>query len=245
MTLTRQRVQGGVGESALRPDGIPKVKGEFLYASDLHEEGMLFGHTLRSPHPHARIRSIDVTGARAMPGVRAVLVAGDLPTQERFGLMKRDQPVLAEDRVRYVGEAVALVAADDVDLARAAAKTIRVEYEVLDPVSDPIAALRPDAPRLHDEGNVIDDALVVHGDPDVTADVVVSGEYEVGMQDQAALGPEAGLAVPDDDGGVTLHMPPSGCTRTSARSRPHWDCLRRRCGSSSPAWAARSVRART
>ena len=206
MTLIRERVQGGVGESALRPDGIPKVKGEFLYASDLHEEGMLFGHTLRSPHPHARIRSIDVTAARAMPGVRAVLVADDLPTRERFGLMKRDQPVLAEDRVRYVGEAVALVAADDIDLARAAAKTIQVEYEVLDPVSDPIAALRPDAPRLHEDGNVIDDALVVHGDPDVSAEVVVSGEYEVGMQDQAALGPEAGLAVPDDDGGVTLHI---------------------------------------
>jgi CO/xanthine dehydrogenase Mo-binding subunit len=206
MTLTRQRVRGGVGESAERPDGVPKVKGEFLYASDLREEGMLFGHTLRSPHPHARIRSIDVTAARAMPGVRAVLVADDLPTRERFGLMKRDQPVLAEDRVRYVGEAVALVAADDIDLARAAARVIRVDYEVLAPVSDPIAALRSDAPRLHDDGNVIDDALVVHGDPDVAADVVVRGEYEVGMQDQAALGPEAGLAIPNDDGGVTLHI---------------------------------------
>ncbi|HEX4745047.1 MAG TPA: molybdopterin cofactor-binding domain-containing protein [Candidatus Limnocylindria bacterium] len=206
MTLTRQRVRHGVGESAPRPDGVPKVKGEFLYASDLHEEGMLFGHTLRSPHPHARIRAIDVTAARAMPGVRAVLTAVDLPTRERFGLMKRDQPVLAEDRVRYAGEAVALVAADDVDLARAAAKAIGVDYEVLDPVSDPIAALRPDAPRLHEDGNVIDDALVVHGDPDVTADVVVSGEYEVGMQDQAALGPEAGLAIPDGDGGVRLHI---------------------------------------
>ena len=206
MTLTRQRVRGGVGESAPRPDGVPKVKGEFVYASDLYEKRMLFGHTLRSPHPHARITSIDVTAARTMPGVRAVLTADDLPTRERFGLMKRDQPVLAEDRVRYVGEAVALVAADDIDLARDAAKAIRVEYEVQVPVSDPIAALRPDAPRLHEDGNVIDDALVVHGDPDVTADVVVSGEYEVGMQDQAALGPEAGLAIPNDDGGVTLHI---------------------------------------
>lgn len=206
MTLTRQRVRGGVGESAPRPDGVPKVLGEFEYASDLHEKGMLFGHTLRSPHPHARILSVDVTAARLMPGVRAVLIAADLPTRERFGLMKRDQPVLAEDRVRYVGEAVALVAADDIDLARAAAKAIQVGYEILAPVSDPIAALRPGATRLHEDGNVIDDALVVHGDPDATADVVVSGEYEVGMQDQAALGPEAGLAIPNDDGGVTLHI---------------------------------------
>ena len=206
MTLTRQRVRGGVGESPARPDGVPKVRGAFLYASDLREEGMLFGHTLRSPHPHALIRAIDVSAARAMLGVRAILTERDLPTRERFGLMKRDQPVLAEGRVRYQGEAVAIVAADDMDQARAAAKAIRVEYEILAPLSDPIAALRSDAPRLHDDGNVIDDALVVHGDPDATADVVVSGEYEVAMQDQAALGPEAGLAIPDDDGGVTLHI---------------------------------------
>jgi CO/xanthine dehydrogenase Mo-binding subunit len=208
VTLTRERVRvrGGVGESALRPDGAPKVRGEFVYASDLREEGMLFGHTLRSPHPHASIRSIDVTAARSMPGVRAILTARDLPTRERFGLMTRDQPVLAEDRVRYAGEPVALVAADDIDQAREAAKAIRVEYEVLDPVSDPIAALLPHAPPLHEAGNVIDDALVVHGDPDATAEVVVSGEYEVAMQDQAALGPEAGLAIPTADGGVTLHV---------------------------------------
>ena len=206
MTLTRQRVRGGVGESAPRPDGVPKVRGEFVYASDLREEGMLFGHTLRSPHPHALIRSIDARVARAMPGVRSVITERDLPTRERFGLMKRDQPVLAEGRVRYVGEAVAIVAADDIDQARAAAKSIRVEYEVLAPLSDPIAALRSDAPRLHDDGNVIDDALVVHGDPEAMAEVVVTGEYEVAMQDQAALGPEAGLAIPSVDGGVTLHI---------------------------------------
>ena len=206
MTLTRQRVRGGVGESAQRPDGVPKVRGEFVYASDLREEGMLFGHTLRSPHPHALIRSIDARVARAMPGVRSVITERELPTRERFGLMKRDQPVLAEGRVRYVGEAVAIVAADDIDQARTAAKAIRVEYEVLAPLSDPIAALRSDAPQLHDDGNVIDDALVVHGDPEAMAEVVVTGEYEVAMQDQAALGPEAGLAIPSADGGVTLHI---------------------------------------
>ncbi|MDQ3096948.1 MAG: xanthine dehydrogenase subunit D, partial [Chloroflexota bacterium] len=174
MTLTQQRLRGGVGESAARPDGVPKVRGEFVYASDLREEGMLFGHTLRSPHPHALIRSIDASVARAMPGVRSVITERDLPTRERFGLMKRDQPVLAEGRVRYVGEAVAIVAADDIDQARAAAKAIRVEYEVLAPLSDPIAALRSDAPRLHDDGNVIDDALVIHGDPEAMAEVVVT-----------------------------------------------------------------------
>jgi len=206
MTLARTRVRGRVGESAPRPDGVPKVRGEFPYASDLREKGMLFGHTLRSPHPHALIRAVDVTAARAISGVRVILTERDLPTRERFGLMKRDQPVLAEGRVRYAGEAIAIIAADDADQARAAAKAIVVEYEVLPPMSDPIAALGPGAPALHEGGNVIDDVLVVHGDPDAQAEVVVQGEYEVAMQDQAALGPEAGLAIPTADGGVTLHI---------------------------------------
>ena len=206
MTLARTRVRGGVGESAPRPDGVPKVRGEFPYASDLYLEGMLFGHTLRSPHPHALIRAVDVTAAREISGVRVILTERDLPTRERFGLMKRDQPVLAEGRVRYAGEAIAIIAADEADQARAAAKAIVVEYEVLPPMSDPIAALGPGAPALHEGGNVIDDVLVVHGDPDAQAEVVVQGEYEVAMQDQAALGPEAGLAIPTADGGVTLHI---------------------------------------
>jgi len=206
MTLARTRVRGRVGESAPRPDGVPKVRGEFPYASDLYLEGMLFGHTLRSPHPHALIRAVDVTAARAISGVRVILTERDLPTRERFGLMKRDQPVLAEGRVRYAGEAIAIIAADEADQARAAAKAIVVEYEVLPPMSDPIAALGPGAPALHEGGNVIDDVLVVHGDPDAQAEVVVQGEYEVAMQDQAALGPEAGLAIPTADGGVTLHI---------------------------------------
>jgi CO/xanthine dehydrogenase Mo-binding subunit len=203
---TRIRIRGVVGESATRPDAIEKVKGEFAYASDLRHEGMLFGHTLRSPHAHARIRRIDVSKARAMPGVRAVLTAADLPTDQVIGLMKLDQPVLAREVVRYVGEPVALVAADDIDAAKAAARAIAVEYEPLAAVTDPVAALLPGAPRIHADGNVIDRVVVRHGDPSATAEVVVSGEYEMAMQDQAALGPEAGLAIPDRDGGVTLHI---------------------------------------
>ena len=91
----RPKIRGGVGESIERPDGAPKVKGEFLYGSDLRREGMLFGATLRSPHPHARIVSIDIAAAKKMSGVRAILTSGDLPTRELFGLMRLDQPVLA------------------------------------------------------------------------------------------------------------------------------------------------------
>ena len=210
MTLApgKTRLRGVVGESVPRVDAPPKAKGEFLYGSDLSREGMLYCATLRSPHAHARIVRIDVAAARAMPGVRAVLTAEDLPTQEKFGLMRADQPVLATRVVRYVGEPVSIVAADDPEQARLATKAITVEYAPLPRVTDPVAALQPDAPRLHDpkDGNVIEDVRVVHGDLDATADVVVEGEYEVAMQDQAALGPEAGLAIPGQDGGVTLHI---------------------------------------
>ncbi|TMC75056.1 MAG: xanthine dehydrogenase subunit D [Chloroflexi bacterium] len=202
----RPKIRRGVGESIERPDAAPKVKGEFQYGSDLWREGMLFGATLRSPHPHARIVGIDTGAAKKMSGVKAIITAAELPTRELFGLMKLDQPVLASGKVRYVGEPVAIVAAETAEEARLAARAIAVRYEPLAAITDPVAALQPDATWLHQKGNVIEDILVEHGDPEASAEVVVEGEYELGMQDQAALGPEAGLAIPRQDGGVELHI---------------------------------------
>src|SRR5262245_65023651 len=101
---------GRVGEVVPRADGIPKVTGQFAYSSDLQAAGMLWGHTLRSPHPHARINGIDISAAVSAPGVHAVLTHEDVPGDKLYGLEFRDQPVLAADRVRYFGEPVALVA---------------------------------------------------------------------------------------------------------------------------------------
>ncbi|HYM51184.1 MAG TPA: molybdopterin cofactor-binding domain-containing protein [Candidatus Limnocylindrales bacterium] len=198
--------RGGIGESVPRVDGRPKVTGEFPYASDLNREGMLWGETLRSPHPSARIHAIDVQGALRTPGVVAVLLAADVPGRKVFGLDALDQPVLAREVVRYAGEPVAIVAAEDHELAREAVRRIVVDYELLEPVTDMEAALRPDAPKLHPGGNVVRDLEIRHGDPDAPADVWVEGYYETGMQDQAPLGPEAGLAVPAQDGGVDLYV---------------------------------------
>src|SRR5439155_8407455 len=198
MIVARPRIRGTVGESIERPDGAPKVKGDFRYATDLWEAGMLHGAALRSPHAHARIASIDTARARALPGVRAVLTHEDLPNEELYGLMKSDQYPLARKKVRFLGDPVAIVAADDNQTARDALKLVVVTYEPLPPIVDPIAALQPGARPIHDRGNVIDAVHLVHGDPLVRADVEVRGEYELGMQDQSALGPEAGLAVPDD-----------------------------------------------
>jgi xanthine dehydrogenase D subunit len=201
-----ERLRRGVGESVARIDGEPKVRGRFAYASDLRARGMLWGHTLRSPHPRARIVSIDVSAALAAPGVRAVLLHEDVPGKKTCGLEFADQPVLASDVVRYQGEPVAVVAAEHPEQARRAAGLIAVEYEPLPPLVDMEAALEPDAPRLHPFGNVLRHVRIVHGDPDARADVWVEGYYETGMQDQAPLGPEAGLAVPAEDGGVDLYV---------------------------------------
>ncbi len=212
---TETRGGMGVGVSAPRPDGTLKVTGEFAYASDLWLDGMLWGATLRSPHPSALIRSIDVAPALAMPGVHAVLTHEDVPGEKFYGLERADQPVLAVDRVRYQGEPVAIVAADHPETARRAAAAVAVEYEVREAVTDPRRAVfDPGCPRVHPGGNVVRHQPVRVGSagPDACtgdgarAEVVVTGEYEVGMQDQAFLGPEAGLAVPADDGGVDLYI---------------------------------------
>ncbi|HWE89041.1 MAG TPA: xanthine dehydrogenase subunit D [Pseudonocardiaceae bacterium] len=203
---TTTTLAGGVGSSARRPDGALKARGEFAYSSDLWHADMIWGTTLRSPHPYARIRGIDITEALRVPGVYAVLTHRDVPGANRYGLERPDQPVLAVDVVRYEGEPVALVAADHPETARRALGRITVDYEVLDPVTDAEAAVHGRVPALHPDGNVVRHVRVRHGGPDVSAAVVVSGEYEVGMQDQAFLGPESGLAVPAEDGGVDLFV---------------------------------------
>ena len=203
---TKTGVLGGVGQSVRRVDGIAKVKGEFEYASDLRRDGMLWGETVRSPHPYARIKAIDVRAAVDSPGVRAVLTAADVPGKKTYGLDVQDQPVLAGDVVRFAGEPVALVAAEQPEQARQAARKIVVDYEVLTPVTEMEAALRPDAPQIHPQGNIVRQLRVIHGNLDAGAEVWVEGTYETGMQDQAPLGPEAGLAVPASDGGVELYV---------------------------------------
>ncbi|HSB37934.1 MAG TPA: molybdopterin cofactor-binding domain-containing protein [Gaiellaceae bacterium] len=196
---------------------MPKVTGEFAYASDLFAAGMLWGHTVRSPYAHARILELDISQALAMPGVHAVLTHDDVPGAKSYGLEFADQPVLAIDRVRYFGEPVALVAAEHPEQARRAAEKVRVEYEPLEPVTDMERAT--EQPPIHDGSptaghgfredprpNVLRTIVIRHGDPDAQADVSVEGVYQLGIQDQAFLGPESGLAVPDGEGGVDVYV---------------------------------------
>jgi CO/xanthine dehydrogenase Mo-binding subunit len=202
-----ERVRGGVGERVRRSDGRAKVTGQFAYASDLRAEGMLVGVTVRSPHASARLLGIDTAAARAVPGVRAVLTHADVPGAKCVGPgPHKDQPVLAFDRVRCHGEPVAVVAAEDLATARRAASLVAIRYEPLPVLSDAAAALAPGAPRLHPHGNELRTVRIVHGDPATAGPVVIQGSYEIGMQDQAFLGPEAGLARPLEDGCVQLEV---------------------------------------
>jgi CO/xanthine dehydrogenase Mo-binding subunit len=216
-TAPRRLQVGKIGELVPRVDAPPKVKGEFAYSSDLVVPGMLWGHTLRSPHAHARVRGIDISRALTMPGVHAVLTHEDVPGEKRYGLEFLDQPVLAIDRVLYHGEPVALVAAEHPEQARRAAERIRVDYEPLEPVADMERAtemtdLHPERPTSghgyleDDRPNVVRRLVIRHGDPDAAGDVSVEGVYEIGIQDQAFLGPESGLAVPDGEGGVDIYV---------------------------------------
>jgi CO/xanthine dehydrogenase Mo-binding subunit len=220
MTTTIPALRRGRALPATRRhDAIPKVKGDFAYSSDLHAAGMLWGQTVRSPHAHAGIVSVDVSEALAQPGVHAVLTHADVPGKKTYGLEFADQPVLAIDRVRYFGEPVAIVAAEEPEQARRAAAAVRVEYEPLEAVVDAERAtemepLHPDRPTMAIEHgyrddprpNVVRSIVVERGDPDASADVSVSGVYEIGQQDQAFLGPESGLAIPDGEGGVDIHV---------------------------------------
>jgi xanthine dehydrogenase D subunit len=172
---------------------------------------MVWGVTLRSPHPYARIAGIDITEALTVPGVAAVVTAEDVPGINAVGLEHQDQPVLADGVVRYQGEPVALVAADHPETARRAANRIKVDYQVLPALTDPRRALDDDAPKVHEHGNLVRHLRLrrgafQHGDETPDAPVVVSLDFEVGMQDQAFLGPESGLAVPAEDGGIDLYV---------------------------------------
>ena len=199
--------RGRIGDNALRPDGIAKVQGSFAFSSDLSAEGCLWGATLRSPHPFARIVSVDLSAAWKVSGVEAIITAADVPGSPTYGLISQDQPVFASEYVRYVGEPIAAVAADHPETCRRALAAIVVEYEVLTPLTDPERAIDGSHPPIHPNGNVIRHQRIVRGDTELTGEVVVEGTYHVGMQDQAFLGLEAALALPDPGGaGVEMYV---------------------------------------
>src|SRR4030095_14004111 len=149
--MTTPRDVKGIGLSILRPDAPEKVTGVVQYVADLSPRGLLHAKLLRSPHAHARILKIDVSKARALPGVRAVLTAADIPELKRKA-PTRAHAVLAIDRAVFAGQAVGGVAADELAIAEEALELIDVEYQVLPAAVDPLKAMQPGAPPVADAG---------------------------------------------------------------------------------------------
>jgi xanthine dehydrogenase molybdenum-binding subunit len=205
-----------VGQSPTHHDFEDKVAGSLLYAADWQLPGMLCGKVVRAQVPSARIFAIDVDAARALPGVVAVLTAADVPWNQVVerasgGLAELAvaMPVLAGDRVRYLGEPVALVAAVSASAAEEAAELIEVDYQELPGVFDAERALEPGAPLVHDEGNVLVTWTIARGDADAAlqaADLVVEGTYRTQRVEHAYLEPEAGVGWVDTAGVVTLRV---------------------------------------
>jgi CO/xanthine dehydrogenase Mo-binding subunit len=191
------------------PEVWAKVTGKAIYGIDLKLPGMLYGKILRSPHPHARIMGVDLEQARRMSGVRVALAGGDLSCKP-FGIVYKDELPLAVERVRYIGDEVAAVAAVDEDTAAKALEAIKVDYEPLPAVFDTEEALAPGAPQLHDQypGNLAWQRELNRGNPEAAfkaADLVVEGSFSVPQVHAAYLEPICCVAEYDPYGGLTLH----------------------------------------
>jgi len=212
--LERKDQKTLIGAGVARPDAIDKVRGEARFADDLVFPGMLHAAVVRSPHPHARILSIDTGEAAGCAGVLAVATARDIPGANIVHVVFDDQPALADDVVRYVGEPVAVVAAASRRAAKRAAELVRVSYEELPIVDHPERALEPEAPVIvadpeaAETGNLFNKMILRKGDAAGAfeqADVVVESTYETGYQEHAYLEPQGAVAVPEGSSGMAVY----------------------------------------
>ncbi|MDO6585810.1 molybdopterin-dependent oxidoreductase [Salipiger sp. 1_MG-2023] len=206
-----------IGHNVRRIDAPAKVTGRLRYAADMKLVDMLQMQVLRSPHPHARILSIDTSAAEAMEGVECVITAADVPGKDGFGVFVHDQPIMARGKVRHVGEAVAAVAAEDLLTARRAIAAIKVEYEPLPVIGTPEDAIAPGAPVIHDYApdNVVKHIPLRKGNPEAgfaEADLIIEDSFSTQSVEHAYLEPEAGVAFVDHDDVVTVHSPSQNIT---------------------------------
>lgn len=189
--------KGAIGRSLIKWDGIPKVTGAASFAADLSRAGMLFGAMVWSPHPHAEVKEVAPGPALEVEGVVAVLTAKDIPGASSYGVIVKDQSFLATQKVRYVGDPVAVVLAEKEEAARRGARKVRVHYELLPPVFDPREAMKPEAPKIHDRGNVLIHRKIRKGNIEEgfkQADIVVEKSFVTQTVEHAYIEPEAALA---------------------------------------------------
>lgn len=200
-----------VGQVVERPEAREKVTGEALFTDDITFPGMLFGTTLRAGIPHGRVTKIDTSRAESLEGVRAVLTAEDIPGRVNHGLITQDWPALVGvgEKVRYIGDAVAIVAAESQEIAKRALEEIEVEYDPLPVVADPVSAKDADAPPVHEGGNVLKHIKFDKGDIEKgfrEAEVILEDTYFTPPYDHAFMEPECSIARPVGEGRMEVYV---------------------------------------
>lgn len=200
-----------VGTIQTRPDAVEKVTGEALFTDDLKFEGMLYARARRAGVPHAILRRLNVENARRLPGVAAVLTAQDIPGEHTHGLIVYDWPVMVGvgERVRYVGDTLAIVAAETREIAEQALELIEAEFEPLEVISDPVQARQPQTESLHPKGNLLKHIKVRKGDVELgfaDAEVILEHTFHTATTDHAFLEPECSIANPTEDGRIEIYV---------------------------------------
>jgi xanthine dehydrogenase molybdenum-binding subunit len=199
-----------VGHTHLRPDGIEKVTGQALYTDDLQFEGMLYARVRRAMIPHGFLIKLDVSRAKALPGVAAVLTADDIPGEHNHGLVIYDWPVMVGvgERVRYVGDALAIVAAETQEIADQAAALIEAEFDLQPVITNPVQARQERVPQIHQKGNLLKHIKVRKGDMEQgfdEADVILEHTFHTPAYDHAFIEPECSIGVPTPDGRMEIY----------------------------------------
>ncbi|WP_057764607.1 xanthine dehydrogenase family protein molybdopterin-binding subunit [Cytobacillus praedii] len=199
-----------IGKRVKRLDGPEKVTGALKYMTDFHFENMVWGKVLRATYPYAKIHSIQTDKAKQLPGVICILTHEDIPGFNGFGIVVPDQPVLASDIVRCTGDAIALVAAETLEIAEQALSLIEVDYEPLEAVTDAEQAMSAEAPKLHPDGNIHSHVKIKNGNIDKAfreADIIVENTFYSPRQMHAFIETEGGWGVMDEEGFITIRCP--------------------------------------
>ncbi|NSW83591.1 MAG: molybdopterin-dependent oxidoreductase [Syntrophothermus sp.] len=195
-----------IGKRLPRHDALLQVTGRAIYGDDVVRPGMLYAKALRSSYAHAKILQVDTSAAERLPGVKAVITAKDVPFN-RFGFTHLDQPILADDKVRYRGDALAVVAAECWEAAEEALGLIKVDYEPLPAVFDPIEAMKPEAPKVHGDTNIVAHIKIRYGDVEQgwrEADEIIEETLTTQMVEHAHIEPHAAVAEVSPQGEITV-----------------------------------------
>lgn len=208
-----------VGDNLLRVDAIGKALGKTEYCDDIRMEGLLFGGAVRSKFPRAIVKSIDISGAKSLPGVVTVVTAEDIPGRKKIGHLVQDWDVLIpiNGMTHFLGDAIVLIAAETKEILEAAKKLVKIEYEALTPVTSPMEAMGENAPLVHESGNLLSRQSLVRGDAEkeiAKAKYVVTNHYSTPFTEHAFLEPETAVSYPNDRDGITIYSADQGIYQT-------------------------------